>query len=50
MIDGLVEPRTDKELDLINHLFNAVLHAVERDTVILLLKSAVASINKTESR
>jgi len=49
VIDGLVEARTDEELDLINELVNTVVYTDERETVIPLLRATAASINKAES-
>ena len=50
MIVGLVEARSDEQLDLINELVNAVIYTGDRETVIPLLRATVASINKVESR
>ena len=50
VIDGLVEARSDEELDLINELVNAVIHTDDTETVIPLLRAAVASINKAVSQ
>ena len=50
MIDGLVEARTDEELDLINDLVNAVIYTEDIETVIPLLRATVAGVNKAESQ
>ena len=50
IIDGLVEARTDEELDLINDLVNTVIYTDDTETVIPLLRATVASINKAESQ
>jgi hypothetical protein len=46
VIDGLVGARSDEDLDPINDLVNAVIYTDGRETVILLLKAAVASFNE----
>jgi len=50
VIDGLVEARTDEELDLINDLVNAVVYTDDTETVIPLLRATVANISKPESQ
>ena len=50
MIASLVAARSDGELDLINDLVDAVIYTDERETVIPLLRAAVASINSAESK
>ena len=44
-----MEAGSDEEPDLINELVNTVTYTDDKETVIPLLKAAVASINKTKS-
>ena len=43
VIDGLVEARSDEELDLINDLVNAVIYTVDKEAVIPLLRPSPVS-------